>query len=138
MSFSAYARAALIEHAETAESVQQCFAATLQRLRRMVAFDSSVWLAMDPATGLPTAQTLLHNVACLNAPGECRRIWEIEFLQGDVNRYDDLVRAPSPAAGLRATTGHQPATSVRYRDYLRPNGFGDELRAVLRVDGHGW
>jgi DNA-binding CsgD family transcriptional regulator len=138
MSASPYARAALIERAETAESVQECFAAALQRLRRMVEFDASVWLAMDPATGLPTAPTLLHNVDRLNGPGACRRIWEIEFLHGDVNRYCDLARASVPAAGLRATTGHEPARSVRYRDYLRPNGFEDELRAVLRVDGHGW
>src|SRR3954453_19651702 len=137
MSFAPYARTALIERAEAAESVEQCFAATAQRLKRIVPFDSSVWLAMDPATGLPASPTLLHKVTRLNGPRECRRIWEIEFLHGDANRYADLARAPSPAAGLSAATGHELASSVRYRDYLRPNGFGDELRAVLRVDGRG-
>src|SRR4051794_19553672 len=138
MSFAPYARTALIERAEAAESVEQCFAATAQRLKRIVPFDSSVWLAMDPATGLPASPTLLQNVTRLNGPRECRRIWEIEFLHGDANRYADLARAPSPAAGLSAATGHELTSSVRYRDYLRPNGFGDELRAVLRVDGRGW
>ncbi len=138
MSFSAYARTALIERAEAADSVEQCFAATAERLTRIVPFDSSVWLAMDPATGMPTSPTLLHNVTHISGPRECRRVWEIEFLHADANRYSDLARAPSPAAGLSAATGHEIATSARYRDYLRPNGFGDELRAVLRVDGHGW
>ena len=138
MSLSAHARSALIERAEAADSVEQCFAATAERLKRIVPFDSSVWLAMDPATGMPTTPTLLHNVTHISGQRECRRVWEIEFLHADANRYCDLVRAPSPAAGLSAATGHQLATSARYRDYLRPNGFGDELRAVLRVDGHGW
>jgi DNA-binding CsgD family transcriptional regulator len=138
MSPSSHARTALIEGAEASDGVEQCFAATLPRLRRMVPFDASVWLAMDPATSLPSSPTLLHNVSRLNGPRECRRIWEIEFLDADANRYSDLARAPTPAAGLSAATGHRPATSVRYRDYLRPNGFGDELRAVLRADGLGW
>lgn len=35
-------------------------------------------------------------------------------------------------------TGDRPASSSLDRTILRPNGFGDELRAVLRLDGRVW
>ena len=65
-------------------------------------------------------------------------LWELEFLVEDVNLYRDLGRATSPASGLRIATGDRPARSARYREILRPHGFDDELRAVLRVDGSAW
>jgi DNA-binding CsgD family transcriptional regulator len=40
--------------------------------------------------------------------------------------------AEVPAAALRATVA-DPGQSARYREFLDPQGFGDELRAVLRV-----
>jgi DNA-binding CsgD family transcriptional regulator len=55
-----------------------------------------------------------------------------------VNLYRDLAQAETPAAGLRLATDDRPARSAPYRDFMRPNGFGDELRAVLRVDGGPW
>ena len=70
--------------------------------------------------------------------GACSRVWELEFLVEDFNRYHDLARSDEPAAGLCLVTGERPQSSHRYRDLLRPNGFGDELRAVLRVDGRVW
>jgi hypothetical protein len=63
-----------LERAADAESVERCFAVTADRLTRMVPFDSSVWIAMDPATGLPTAPTLLHNTGHISGPRECRRV----------------------------------------------------------------
>jgi len=65
-------------------------------------------------------------------------MWELEFGFEDVNRYCDLSRAPTPAAGLRHATNDHPARSARFRELLGPAGFGDELRAVLRVDGEPW
>jgi hypothetical protein len=35
-------------------------------------------------------------------------------------------------------THGRPARSMRYREFLEPHGYLDELRAVLRVDGHAW
>jgi hypothetical protein len=55
----------------------------------------------------------------------------------DVNRYVDLARADRPVAAFRAVTG-DPRHSSRYRTFLRPIGFGDELRAVLRVGDSPW
>ena len=43
-----------------------------------------------------------------------------------------------PAGALRLATRERPARSARYRDFLRPHGFDDELRAVMRTDGAAW
>jgi len=127
----------LIERAQQAESVSELFGAASPRLRRLVDFDAAVWLATDPATGLPTAPTLVDNLAHFGR-GPCERVWELEFLVDDVNLYCDLAGADVPAGGLRLSTGDRPARSHRFRDLLRPNGFGDELRTVLRADGRPW
>jgi DNA-binding CsgD family transcriptional regulator len=55
-----------------------------------------------------------------------------------VNSYSDLTRSEVPAAGLMIATRDRPARSSRYREVLREKGFGDELRAVLRIDGNPW
>src|SRR3954469_1423510 len=138
MGWTVHGRQALIERAAQAPSVMDVFIAASSRLQQAVPFDSAVWLATDPATGLPTAPALNVNMAHANDPGTCSRVWELEFLVDDVNRYRDLARARRPAAGLRAATGNRPDQSARYRAILRPHGFGDELRAVLRADGAAW
>jgi DNA-binding CsgD family transcriptional regulator len=128
----------LIEHAARAASAGEVFAAASPRLRRLVPFDAAVWLGTDPATTLPTVPTRAENMTGFGGVEACRRMWELEFLVEDVNAYHDLARAGSPAAGLRMATGGRPARSIRYREVLRPSGFDDELRAVLRVDGRAW
>jgi DNA-binding CsgD family transcriptional regulator len=131
-------REELIARAGESESIGDLFGRVSDRLRRLVPFDASVWLATDPATGLPTAPTRAENMEHIGGPETCMRLWELEFLVQDVNLYRDLARADTPAAGLRAATEDRPARSPRYRDSMRPNGLGDELRAVMRVDGAPW
>lgn len=127
---------ALIGSAADADTVQQLFRESSRRLRRLVQYDAAAWMAADPATGLPTSPTRIENIDL--GPDGCTRIWELEYLAEDVLRFRDLARAELPAGGLRAATGDDPARSARYRALLRPNGFHDELRAVLRVDGTAW
>ncbi|MQA72749.1 MAG: LuxR family transcriptional regulator [Solirubrobacterales bacterium] len=95
-------------------------------------------MAVDPATNLPSAPTRSENLGHFGGVDECLRVWEREFLVEDVNLYADLARSPSPAGSVRASTRDRPARSARYREFLRPNGFDDELRAVMRVDGSAW
>jgi len=129
----------LVAAARDAESVADAFRAASVRLRRLVPFDAAVWLTTDPVTGLPTAPTLTHGLEGRElGHTDCMRFWEREFLVEDANLYRDLGRADVPAAGLRLATGDHPARSARFRDVLRPWGFTDELRVVLRVDGHPW
>jgi DNA-binding NarL/FixJ family response regulator len=128
----------LIERAGTAGSVRNLFAVASERLRRLLPHDAAAWLATDPETGLPTAPTRLENMDGFGGSDACLRLWELEFMVEDVSTYRALSRADRPAAGLRMSTDDRPARSARFREQLEPIGFGDELRAVLRVDGSAW
>ena len=108
------------------------------RLRRLVELDGAVWLAADPATGMPTAPTLIENA---------RRTWAARdvppLLGGRVlgRGRDPLPRARAlgaPAAALRLATGDRPRAAIAIASCSSPHGIGDELRAVLRVDGCPW
>jgi DNA-binding CsgD family transcriptional regulator len=127
----------LIGRAWRADNVAELFGAASRGLRRVVPFDGTVWLAVDPATGLPTAPTWSENPH-IDSGDACRRCWEMELLTEDVNLFRGLARADAPAAGLRMVTDERPKSSARYRELLRPNGVGDELRGVLRADGSPW
>jgi hypothetical protein len=113
------------------------FAEASTRLRRLVPFDAAVWLTTDPGTGLPTAPTLADNLQLDGEVEQCSQLWRREFLVDDVILYRDIVRAEVPAASLRATVA-DPRQSARYREFLDPLGFSDELRAVLRVGDSPW
>jgi DNA-binding CsgD family transcriptional regulator len=113
------------------------FAEASTRLRRLVPFEAAVWLTTDPGTGLPTAPTLADNLVLDGEQEQCSQLWRREFLVEDVNSYRDLARAEVPAAALRATIA-DPRQSARYREFLDPLGFSDELRAVLRVGDSPW
>ena len=123
---------------ERADGVRGLFAAASERLRRLVPFDAAVWMGTDPATTLPTSPTRVENFLIRDGAGGCLGQWEREFLVEDVNLYGDLARRPVPAGGLHLATRERPARSARYRDFLQPHGFDDELRAVLRADGAPW
>ncbi len=131
-------RSALIEHAADAPTVRDVFAAAAERLHRLVKYESAVWMAVDPAPTLPTAPTRAENKSSFGGRDACMRLWELEFFVDDVNLYKDLALADVPAAGLSLATEGEPARSARFRQLVRPHGFGDELRTVLRVDGHAW
>ncbi|WP_327581890.1 helix-turn-helix transcriptional regulator [Nonomuraea sp. NBC_00507] len=129
--------ALLLKHAAAAESIAELFRVTSQHLRRLIPYDGSGWFATDPATGLPTAPSRAESV-CSHDPDVCMAYWEREFLTQDVNLFRDLARAPVPAAALRAATRDRPARSARYLEFVRPWGFGDELRVVLRAGRGAW
>lgn len=131
------ARNDLIDRAAAAGSVVELFGAASAGLEQVVPFDGTVWLAVDPTTGLPTAPTWAK-APHIESSDACRRCWELELLIEDVNLFRGLARAATPAAGLRMTTDDRPKSSARYRELLRPNGIADELRGVLRTDGSPW
>jgi DNA-binding CsgD family transcriptional regulator len=60
-----------------------------------------------------------------------------EFVESDLNHFRELLRATTPAAALRATAV-DPEHSARFRWFIRPLGFGDDLRAVFRVGDTPW
>jgi DNA-binding CsgD family transcriptional regulator len=128
-------RADLVRRVSTAGSVTDVFAAASRGLHGLVPHDSAAWLMTDPATGLPSAPSLLDD---FTAPATvCTEHWHREFVDSDINPFRQLARAERPAAALRATAV-DPERSSRYRWFVRPLGFADELRAVMRVRDRPW
>lgn len=107
--------------------------AYLQRLRRLIPFDSA-WFAMaDPATLLFT-DSIRDEM-----PSQATPLFvEDEFLRDDFNKWAELAAAGSHANGLELAAGGDLTASYRFREILEPLGLGDELRASLLADGVCW
>ncbi|MDG4863473.1 helix-turn-helix transcriptional regulator [Streptomyces sp. T-3] len=129
------AHAKVLSGADRATDTHEFFSRTSANLRRLIPFDSAVWAATDPETGLITAPMLVEN---LGSRERCAEYWESELLEENVLPFRDLARAAVPAAGLRAATDDLPARSARFRRLLESQGVDDELRAVLRVGDRPW
>lgn len=112
------------------------FDAVDRALVRLVPFDSSCWLGLDPSTLLPTS----HFTRESDGYDHLMQIAANEFLDEDVNKFILLARAAPPVGRLREATGGAPATSKRFREVLVPHGFahGDELRAVFFEGDSAW
>jgi hypothetical protein len=109
------------------------FRDSTQVLSHFVAFDAACGHTMDPATLLLTRQFSEQ----FDADGfalVCRN----EYLQPDVNKFASLLDRPSPVATLAETTEGRPDRSHRFREILRPFGFGPELRATFTTGGACW
>jgi DNA-binding CsgD family transcriptional regulator len=104
-------------------------------LARLVPFEASCWLSLDPATVLPTSHFSreygFDQLLALAAN---------EFLEEDENRFADLARAHPPVNTLHRVTGGHPERSRRHASFLTPYGFGDgdELRVVFRDGQDAW
>jgi DNA-binding CsgD family transcriptional regulator len=105
----------------------------LARLRRAVPFDAAFWTTVDPTTLLFT-QPHQEEIPAETIPYFIHN----EFVDEDVNKWTALARTRTGVRTLVQGTGGDMETSPRYRDIFRPLGFGDELRAVLRVGGACW
>lgn len=112
------------------------FAAASPRLRRLVHFDAAAWLATDPGTGLPTSPVRIDGLDGVTR-AMCATHWQHELQVEDVNLFRRLAREAVPAGTLRAGV-EEPDESPRFRRFLRPLGFIDELRTVLRVGDAPW
>jgi hypothetical protein len=106
-----------------------------KQLHTLVPHDASAWLTTDPGTGFPTAPSRIEGVSA--SADLCTQHWRQEFIDEDVNRFGDLANSAHPAAALHATA-IDPHRSPRFRRFLQPLGFGDELRGVLRVGDAPW
>jgi DNA-binding CsgD family transcriptional regulator len=129
-------RTDLVRRVNRAGDASDVFAEASHGLHRLVPFDAAAWVSTDPATGLPTGPTRLDNVEGITS-SQCSEHWRYEFVVDDINKLSDLALADQPVAALRAAAG-DPARSIRYRRFLEPLGFDDELRAVLRVGDAPW
>jgi DNA-binding CsgD family transcriptional regulator len=105
----------------------------LRRLRKLVPVDAAFAATVDPATLLFTG-SVVEEIPEHATPAFLAN----EFLQDDVAKFVALARAERPVRGLYEATRGEPERSGRYREILAPLGFGDELRAALRVGATTW
>jgi DNA-binding CsgD family transcriptional regulator len=106
---------------------------TLRRLRTVIPADALFCATVDPATVLFTS-TISEAI-----PEDATSAFLTnEFLQDDVNKFLGLAQSDRPVQSLYAVTKGEPARSLRYREIMHPLGFGDELRAALRIGSVTW
>lgn len=126
--------AALVDACAEPSNDRELFGALSERLRRIVPFDGSAWFAVDPATVLATAPARIENVEA----GHCESYRAREYLVEDALLFRDLARTDAGVGTLYRATDEHPARSARYREFLAPQGYDDELRATFRVGGSTW
>ena len=82
-------------------------------LRRLVPFDASCWLSLDPATRLPTS-----HVSRLYGSTHLMALVANEYLEDDVNKFGDLAEAARPVGlperGDRRRPAPQRAAFVQH------------------------
>lgn len=89
---------------------------------------------LDPTTAMVTGGVADHGYRAELVP----RLLEIEYVVGDVNPFDELLRRPSPVGVLHDATGGEPTRSLRYTDVMVASGFEHELRVVFRHQQRPW
>ncbi|MGY1681813.1 helix-turn-helix transcriptional regulator [Geodermatophilus sp. SYSU D01176] len=94
---------------------------------------ASGWVLTDPGTMLGTGV-----VATNVSPSLYRGLVAHELATDDVNSFARLARRRRPVARLGAATGGHLERSSRHRRLYAPEGFGDELRAVVRTGDACW
>lgn len=120
----------IVRSASTAEELLEDLAGAIHRT---VPHDGAGWFGVDPVTLLASAPSRVEN---LDAE-YCSLYWHLEFHEQDFGNFTDLARNDG-AKALRLSLDDRPARSVRYREFMVPNGFEDELRAAFRTGDSMW
>ena len=100
----------------------------------LVPHDGAVWFGVDPVTLLVASPMRIE----AQEASSCDIFWHHEFNIADTAQFVDLARSADPAASLHLSLGGDVIRSARYRGLLRPQGYDDELRAVLRTGDNTW
>lgn len=112
----------------------ELFEAVSSEVRKAVPFDGSMWFGVDPSTLLAVAPARFEALD----EGYCQTLWDGEFHEQDTALYRDLARKPTPAAAIRLETDDHPLRSSRYRHFVQPQGYDDELRMAFRSGENTW
>lgn len=102
-------------------------------LHRLLPHDGAAWFGVDPVTLLGTSPS---RVEALD-PGLCDTFWHLEFHEQDIGLFADLARGDG-ATALRLELDDTVSRSPRYREFLQPQGYEDELRSVFRSGESVW
>lgn len=125
---------ALIESCSRATDGASLLEDVAERLHHIVPFDGSVLFATDPGTIMMSAPAWVENVVL----DDCEAYWWREYQVPDALLFRDIVRSEAGAGTLLGATDAKPSRSARYREFIAPQGYGDELRAACRVAGSTW
>ncbi|MFD3735912.1 LuxR C-terminal-related transcriptional regulator [Streptomyces sp. NPDC058632] len=101
-------------------------------IQPVLRFDVCACVTVDPQTLMNTGGDYRDGLPSAMMP----RMLDIEYREGDANDLSDLAARPTPVGLLSRETSGNLDLSPRYRDIMRPLGFRDELRVLLR-DRHG-
>ncbi|MFF7590336.1 response regulator transcription factor [Kitasatospora purpeofusca] len=96
-------------------------------------FDGGCWHGTDPLTGFPTS-----TVADGLDPGRFEQAVHLEMFGDDSTNFAAIRAAGHRVQTVDRATDGRPETSVRYRELLRPAGYGDELRINFDLGGGRW
>ncbi|MGV9288491.1 helix-turn-helix transcriptional regulator [Streptomyces sp. NPDC003719] len=116
----------------SARTVEDFFSAVKQVTRPVLRFDVCACVTVDPQTLMNTGGDYQDGLPAAMMP----RMLDIEYREGDANDLSHLAARHTPVGLLSRETGGDLDRSPRYRDIMRPLGFRDELRVLLR-DRHG-
>ncbi len=115
--------------------VDDMLAGVAAEVAKVVPYDGGMWFGVDPATMMAVAPARLEYLD----GGFCQPFWNNEFHEQDANLFRDLAARPrDTAATLRDEVGSLLQRSARYRDFLEPQGYEEELRGVFRSGGRTW
>ncbi|MFF7858032.1 LuxR C-terminal-related transcriptional regulator [Streptomyces sp. NPDC007904] len=117
---------------QPARSVEEFFEAVKRVIQPVLRFDVCACVTVDPQTLMNTGGDYRDGLPSAMMP----RMLDIEYREGDANDLADLAARPTPVGLLSRETSGNLDLSPRYRDIMRPLGFRDELRVLLR-DRHG-
>jgi DNA-binding CsgD family transcriptional regulator len=120
-------------HARTA-SDDDFFAQVSTEVGKVVPFDGSMWFGVDPATLIASAPARVENMDA----SLCWPFWSGEFQDNDLIPFRDVARRPEPVASLRLAAHGRPQRSPRYREFLQPQGYDDEVRVAFRTGKTTW
>ncbi|MFE2409202.1 response regulator transcription factor [Kitasatospora sp. NPDC059408] len=119
--------------AAAALPTDRIFRAADELLRPVLEFDAVCWHTADPATGLVTSvQSEDLSLAAYD------HAVQLEVWTDDLATFPKIRRAGRRAETIRHVSQGRPGRSVRYREQIRPAGFGDELRACFDAAGGMW
>nr|WP_285846122.1 LuxR C-terminal-related transcriptional regulator [Bacillus safensis] len=94
-------------------------------------FDAACITTIDPATLLSTGSFTDEPIEAIH-----NQLFQNEFLKNDVHQHEDLAKGPVHTASL--VQSGEYLNSGRYHHILLPNGWADELRAALVIQGECW
>ncbi|HET6585324.1 MAG TPA: hypothetical protein VFG69_17820, partial [Nannocystaceae bacterium] len=117
-----------------AASGDELFESLATEIGKAIPYDGSMWFGVDPTTMLALGPGRTENLG----EAYCQPFWHGEFHEHDVNLFTELAAGPVVAATLHDATEGRPTRSPRYRDFLQPQGYDDELRTVFRCGENTW